>query len=234
MELWLIFHTYLYIIHMFIYTLCICTCFFLFFPFLLYKQLSVIWSTLHFQTFSPTLFLFHFAKSAHISGESRNQTVLLWHANSICILQIPLSFCFVWSNKENSHTTSHKMSSLYPLKAVSAKQLPRKAGPAYWYIYTQCRKDDCTQRCHLFESGQPVWKQADNADVLSWTVLTSKTMPLLPMDSLTLLAFIGFPDKRSYIYSLLLCVLQKVSEHVLIRKRVVRVMLQYGSGWLYK
>lgn len=62
----------------------------------------------------------------------------------------------------------------------------------------------------------------------------SKTMPLLPMDSLTLLAFIGFPDKRSYIYSLLLYVLQKVSEHVLIRKRVVRVMLQCGSGWLYK
>lgn len=33
-------------------------------------------------------------KSAHISGESRNQTVLFWHAKSICILQITLSFSF--------------------------------------------------------------------------------------------------------------------------------------------
>lgn len=62
----------------------------------------------------------------------------------------------------------------------------------------------------------------------------SKTMPLLPMDSLTLLQFIWFPDKRSYIYSFLLDVPQKVLEHVLIRKQVVRVMLQYGSVWLYK
>lgn len=59
-------------------------------------------------------------------------------------------------------------------------------------------------------------------------------MPFLPMDSLTLLEFIGFPDKKSCIYSLLLYVPQKVSEHVLIRKQVVRVMLQYGSVWLYK
>lgn len=40
--------------------------------------------------------------------------------------------------------------------------------------------------------------------------------------------------QRSYIYSLLLYVPQKVSEHVLIGKQVGRVMLQYGSVWLYK
>lgn len=85
--------------------------------------------------------------------------MLFWHANAICIFQIansgPLSsYYFVHSNKKNSQTSSYKVHSLWSLKPVSYKQLPRNPGPTFWD--TLYSKADCTQRCYLYESGRPV------------------------------------------------------------------------------
>lgn len=172
MEFWLIFPTYLYIAYTSIYThIYIHSCVYVLISLSFFSMSNLQLFEVHYiyKYFPPMLFLFHFTgdKSPLIYGESGNQTVLFWHANSICILQITRSFCFVWSNKENSHSTSHKVCSLQPLKAVSGKELPRKAGAAYWNTQ-YCTQVSPLRICPIsLETGWQCWCQ-------SWAALWAR------------------------------------------------------------
>lgn len=68
----------------------------------------------------------------------------------------------------------------------------------------------------------------------SWTILMSTTVPFLPTERSNWLTCVRFSGKRSYSYSLLVYILEKESDHILIRKRVEMVKLQCGSFWLHK
>lgn len=88
-------------------------------------------------------------KSAHVSGKSRNPRQCS-SGRQMPFAFFSCIFCsswFVHSNKKNSQTTSHKVHSLWSLKPLSYKQLPRNPRPASWD--TLDSKAGCTQQIML-------------------------------------------------------------------------------------